>query len=151
MERIENVSLYDLPSFGQKTVQLSMSKRGLPCAFERGGAMTSTGEVQLVADSQGNPKPAMLVRTHGELACDDHVLFKINVGDIIVHMDRHCDDVRFWLGQFVSMNKAGQAIIRRIPYSDDFKRLLDAASEKVRHYHCRCGYYYIDTHRQQVD
>ena len=72
-----------------RKVNITASKSGLPCLDECGGGWTNTGFAQIVADALGRAKRAIHVRTHGELACKDHAIIPVRVGDVVVTVDRH--------------------------------------------------------------
>lgn len=41
-----------------KKMNLTISKKGFPCLWERGGGMTKTGDATVIAGASGEPKNA---------------------------------------------------------------------------------------------
>ena len=41
-----------------KKMDLTISKKGFPCLWERGGGMTKTGDATVIAGASGEPKNA---------------------------------------------------------------------------------------------
>ena len=146
-----NTIIKDKFSDEVREVQFDLSRKGLPCVWERGGGYSNTGEVQLVADTHGNPKPCMYVRTHGQLACDNHILFKANVGDVLMQVSRWHNVAEVEIIKIISIGADGKAKMRDVHLNDDFANMLDAAIAKSYDYHCREGYYYVDRFAKQND
>ena len=44
---------------------IELSKRGLPCMWEQGGAYSNTGDGVIIGDVFGNPKKAIYVKRKG--------------------------------------------------------------------------------------
>ena len=63
---------------------LTISKKGFPCLWERGGGMTKTGDATVIAGASGEPKSAIYVRSHGPLSCCDHALIPVKRGDYVI-------------------------------------------------------------------
>lgn len=107
--------------------------------WEQGGGYTNTGSAVIIADHNGYPKQAIEVYTTGELACGKHALIPVEVGDVIITVDRHRDRIA--------------VTIRRITLIDDVGiggetcedlicvDAIEAAIAKSYDYHCRKPYY----------
>lgn len=76
-----------------RDVNITRSKRGIPCLWENGGGYSNTGTAQIITDGQGYAKRAIYVRTHGDLACGDHALIPVQTGDHVVTVYRHRNKV----------------------------------------------------------
>jgi len=122
-----------------KTVEITRSGSGIPCLFERGGGYTNTGDAQIIADVGGYAKRAICVRTHGDLACGNHALIPVRVGDHIVTVERHRDNVAIQVERITAIHQDTATVVPEtalICYD-----AIAAAVAKSREYHCRTPYY----------
>ena len=69
--------------------KFEISKSGLYCMWESGGAYTNTGSSSIITDCVFKPKRALFIKTRGNLACGVHALIPIEVDDKII-------EVIFW-------------------------------------------------------
>jgi len=139
---------------------LEKTKNGLPAAWEMGGGMTNTGSAQIIAHPDGSPKKPVYIRRSGELACKEHALFVVKVGDIIVKAMHHRRDFTTFVYRVEKIEEKYTlwydeirpvAILKQIHRFDrgewDIEprgKILDAvraAEEKALDYHCREPYY----------
>ena len=67
-----------------KEFVIERSKRGIPCMWECGGGYSNTGESQIIAGKNGEAKQPIYIRRRGELACCEHALIPISVGDYVI-------------------------------------------------------------------
>lgn len=122
-----------------KNVKITRSQSGTPCIWESGGGYSNTGIAQIITDGQGNPKSAIHVRTHGDLACKEHALIPIREGDHIVTVNRHWDRVAIKV-EFIASIQEDTATV--VPETDPIcYDAIEAAVAKSRDYHCRTPYY----------
>lgn len=120
-------------------IEIIRSKSGYPCLWERGGGYTNTGEAQIITDGQGYPKRAIAVRSHGDLACREHALIPIEVGDHVVTVDRHRKKVAVQVDRIESIQSDSATLVpEQSPICVD---AINAAVAKSEDYHCRTPYY----------
>lgn len=118
---------------------VSFSKTGFPCLTEQGGGYTNTGTARIVADHNGYPKRAIKVFDRGDLACSDHAVIPVRVGDVVITADRHHDKVFLAVERIVSIN--GDTA-NTVPAAEAICwDAVEAAVAKSRDYHCRRPYY----------
>lgn len=133
-------------------VELTLSKRGLPCIWEKGGAYSSTGDSFLIADRNGKPKKAIYIRRRGQLACKEHALIPITVGDYTVSADQHYKDFTVSISEVVEVNVKEEYYNNKVvntfsegewdnPLPEEFEAVVEAAKRKAMDYHCRSAYY----------
>lgn len=123
----------------EKFLKMVRSKSGLPCVWERGGGYSNIGDAQIVTDGQGYPKRAIHVRTYGDLACGDHALIPVEVGDHVVTVDRHRDKVSAKVERIVSIQEDSATVVpAETPICVN---AIYAAIDKSADYHCRTPYY----------
>lgn len=123
----------------REIIEITRSKSGYPCLWERGGGYTNTGEAQIITDGQGYPKRALYVRTHGDLACMEHAIIPIQEGDHVVTVDRHRNKVAVQVDVITSIEGDTATLApERKPICID---AINAAVAKSEDYHCRTPYY----------
>lgn len=71
------------------SIQLELSRSGIPCLWESGGGMTNTGEAVIIAGPSGEKKKPIHIRKRGHLACGEHALIPVEAGDYIITTYRH--------------------------------------------------------------
>lgn len=120
-------------------ISITYSKVGFPCLTECGGSYTNTGSARIIADKNGYPKRAIKVFDHGDLACGDHAVIPVQVGDVVITADRHHDKVTLAVERIVSIDgdTANTAPVTEAICWD----AVDAAVAKAYDYHCRRPYY----------
>lgn len=118
---------------------ISFSKAGAPCLAECGGSYTNTGSARIIADKSGYPKRAIKVFDRGDLACGNHAVIPVQVGDVVITADRHHDKVALAVARITAIE--GDTAYT-VPTADPICRsALEAAVEKSYDYHCRRSYY----------
>jgi hypothetical protein len=137
--------------------QLVKTKRGLPALWECGGGMSNTGDARIICDSQGNRKKPLFIRTGGHLALDNHALFLVEEGDIVVDVYRHHSDYDITVKRIAKINQDTEgrliAELEIIAHFSDgewdnediaekYKDAINSATEKSRCYHCREPHFY---------
>ena len=137
------------------TIRLVTTKKGHPALWEEGGGYTNTGGCIIVCNSDGSKKSPIFVRTGGHLACAEHALFSVSVGDVIIYVDRHHRDLQITVKQIISITKDDAGYLAEVKslgsYSegqwdnDDtekkFSDAIKAAISKSYCYHCRESHY----------
>ena len=120
-------------------ISITYSKVGFPCLTECGGSYTNTCSARIIADKNGYPKRAIKVFDHGDLACGDHAVIPVQVGDVVITADRHHDKVSLAVERIVSIdgNTANTAPAAVAICWD----AVEAAVAKSYDYHCRKPYY----------
>ena len=134
-------------------LQISFTKKGYPAFWEKGGGMSNSGHTELIGDKYGHKKKCMFVRTGGTLSNDNHGLFILNTGDIVLISHRQSGDVTHkifrFTGEFDKISQTGE-----FEYVDSFDKgewdnnfhiqiedMISSAMEKIYKYHCRSVYY----------
>lgn len=128
-----------------KKFTIEISKKGIPCLWESGGGWSNTGYATVIAGTHGEAKKAIYVRTHGNLACDDHALIPVKVGDYVINAEHNRKEENIEVYQITGINlddKIAEAVaVEKIPtYLQD---AVDACVAKSYDYHCRTPYYCI--------
>ena len=65
----------------ENNIEFVLSKRGLPCLWECGGATSNKGSAIIIASSKGEPKEALCLGSHSN---GQHALIPVQIGDYIV-------------------------------------------------------------------
>ncbi len=124
-----------------RQVDIKRSKSGLPCLSESGGGWSNTGSVQVIADALGRAKRAIHVRNHGDLACNDHAIIPVRVGDVVVTVDRHGPAVSITVERIIALDIDNlTATLERTDEKICWAAIC-AAVDKSYDYHCRQPYY----------
>ena len=136
----------------EKTIRIELSKRGLPCIWEEGGAGSNTGSCTLIGDRNCNPKKPIYVATGGHLSNGNHALIPVKVNDIVVECSQWRKDYTINIYKIIGFNFEEQkAILKLINLFDrnewDFYLLqkyvdiVETAKSKAISYHCRTPYF----------
>lgn len=119
--------------------KIETTKSGIPAMWEKGGAYSNTGEAVIFADHNGYPKRPLCVRTRGDLACGNHALIPVTVGDTIVTVNRQHDRVSVTVERIAAISdELAMAEHCTDPICVD---AIHAAIAKADDYHCRSAYY----------
>lgn len=138
-------------------MKLEKSNSGKLCVWEKGGGWTNTGAATLVADKDGNKKTAIFVRRGGHLACSEHALIPVQVGDLIMFVSEHRGDVEISLRQISSIENEEARMIVLYKFeknewdnqpSENLNSFIQAGINKVNTYHCRSAYYVNEPQRK---
>lgn len=131
-----------------KAYKIERSKTGIPALWEEGGAYTNTGCASLITNRYGDPKKALYIKQHGNLACYQHALIPIQVGDLVVSATwNRRTGVDYMVEQIVNieMDKATVEEINlddvELLAGDPLVNALLCAAEKAQTYHCREAVY----------
>jgi hypothetical protein len=127
-------------------IPIVRSKMGVPCIWESGGGQTHTGSAVLVTNKHGKPKQALYVRTKGSLACLEHALIPVSIGDHVLIANHHRRDFTIEIFRISEITQFG-AISERLNLYDwgqwdtelnpDFQDAVTIAIAKAICYHCR--------------
>ena len=122
----------------------------VPCLWERGGGMTTTGKAVVVAGPEGDPKPAEYVRRRGSLSNADHARIPVAPGDLVVTTEHHrgdCDTRVYRIAE-IALGQARATLIHRFVLgrwdtepTPGILNAVRAAEGKSRCYHCREPFY----------
>lgn len=129
-----------------KTMKIERTKKGHPALWESGGGYTNTGEAVIIANADGTPKRPVYIRRRGSLACDNHALFVIREGDMVIETNHHRRDfvIRIWRIDQILEDEAQFTLVNEYSQGEWDTELpayleaaVQAAVEKATCYHCR--------------
>lgn len=128
-----------------KNFTIEISKKGIPCLWESGGGWSNTGYATVIAGTHGEAKKAIYVRTYGDLACKDHALIPVKVGDYVINAENNRKEENIEVYQITGINLdskiAEAASVEQMPAH--LQEAVDACVDKSYDYHCRSSYYCI--------
>lgn len=128
-----------------KNFTIEISKKGIPCLWECGGGYKKTGDATVIAGTHGEAKKAIYVKSHGDLACKDHALIPVKVGDYVINVDHQHGNNTIKIFQITEINLdskiAEAASVEQMPAH--LQEAVDACVDKSYDYHCRSSYYCI--------
>lgn len=144
--------------------RLEISKRGLPCLWEKGGGASNTGEAVIIADPYGKPLEPIYIRRSGHLAGGSHALIPVERDCVVIKADHHRGDFTirlyrltgirtdegpggwFWpatlFAEFYNGEWDNEAA------AEAYAAAIKAAEEKATCYHCREPHYVADGENQ---
>jgi hypothetical protein len=139
----------------ERTISLEVSKRGTPCTWECGGGWSNTGSADIICAADGSPKAPIYVRRKGELACGNHTLIPVQVGDVLVEAEHHRKDFTISISEVVDIVIEENGYIAKlhplakfdngewddIEKPKNYKGAINAAIDKSTCYHCREPHY----------
>ena len=137
-----------------ETRSISLSKTGLPTMWEKGGAFKNTASATIICDFEGYPKRAIFTKVKGNLACAEHALIRVEIGDTIIEVNAirnvstieilritglqkkqliaEVSRIALWAnGEWVEGNKIAAK----------YRDACEAAINKAGDFHCRKPYY----------
>lgn len=132
-----------------KHQRLERSKSGKPVYWESGGGYSNTGYAYLICNKDGMKKKPLFVKNSGHLACSEHALFIVDVGDVIVSVVRETETV--FVDEVMNIFEDQMTLLRThiCEYGDwdrelpeKFIEVVSAGLEKSQTYHCRSAVYY---------
>jgi len=136
-------------------ITIERTKKGLPALWEYGGGKTNTGYARIIANGDGSPKKPVYIRRRGPLANEDHALFIISPGDLVIQASHHREDFAIQILRIAGIRQDSEdgdiAILEQI-YLYDMGEwdvdppeyllpAIEAAREKATCYHCRKPHY----------
>jgi hypothetical protein len=133
-------------------ITIELSKKGLPCMWEQGGAYSNTGYSMLIGDAFGNSKKAIYVKRKGELSCGEHALIPLHKGDTIVTVSQWRHDFTINIYKVVNVDLeekfANLELINNFSCGEwdkdldhTYKKIVGVAKDKATSYHCRNAMY----------
>jgi hypothetical protein len=136
-------------------MKLEKTASGKLALWEHGGGHSNTGTATVIADKNGNPKTAIYIKRRGELACSNHALFEVQIGDIVCKADHHRGDFRISLQMIMRIYTDTDGIIADTYQIALFEQgewqldksitpylpMIEAAKAKSQDYHCRHAYF----------
>ncbi|MGR6115818.1 hypothetical protein ACTHHL_04400 [Aeribacillus composti] len=134
-------------------IEIERTKKGRPALWENGGGYTNTGVSQIIANADGSPKKPIYIRQRGSLANDDHALFIIAPGDLVILADHHRGDFRVFVTKIVAIgDEEAEAETLYLFSMGEWNEeppeyilpAIEAAQEKATCYHCRRPHYISD-------
>lgn len=129
----------------KKNYNIEISKKGIPCLWESGGGRSNTGYATVIAGTHGEAKKAIYVRTYGDLACNNHALIPVQVGDYVINAGHEHGNDTIEIFQITGINLddtiAEAVSVEKIP--THLQDAVDACIAKSYDYHCRRSYYCI--------
>ena len=135
-----------------KTVKIERTKKGLPAMWESGGGYTNTGDAVIIANGDGTAKRPVYIRHRGSLACENHALFVVKPGDLVVEASHHRRDfeVRVWCIDQILEEEARLNLLHEFSKGEWDKeppayleQAIQAAMKKATCYHCREPHFII--------
>lgn len=136
----------------ENNIEFVLSKRGLPCLWECGGATSNKGSAVIIASNKGEPKQALCLGSHSN---GQHALIPIEIGDYIVGCSQFHKEFSFSIFKIISI-EGDKGILQEVNSFDRGEWDMDldnihvpavrAAKEKCTSYHCRGAFFakYVD-------
>lgn len=137
----------------EKQIKIEKTKKNLPALWERGGGYTNTGEAVIIANGDGTAKRPIYIRRRGPLACENHALFVVKPGDIVVEASHHRRDfeIRVWCIDQILNEEAQLNLLHEFSLGEwdaELPAYLEAAVQaamyKATCYHCRGPHFVIE-------
>lgn len=139
----------------QSVMTMGTTKSGLPTVWECGGGLSNTGKSQIIATGNGLPKKPVYVNRRGTLACEEHALFVVHEGDIIITANHHRKDFEIVISIVQKIEPAGAAFRATLvsiyeyskgewsqPLPETMNAAVSAAMAKATCFHCREPHFY---------
>jgi len=137
-----------------KEFVIERSKRGIPCMWESGGGYSNTGEATIIAGKNGEAKQPIYIRRRGQLACCEHALIPISVGDYVISASHHRGDFEIFVYRITEIILKEEASTEKIAEFSNgewdaelpafLEAAVQAAMQKATCYHCRDPHYVRD-------
>lgn len=134
-------------------MKIERTKKGLPAMWESGGGYTNTGEATIIANRNGSPKKPVYIKRRRALACSEHALFIVSVGDLVIMADHHRLDFDILVCRIdeIDGDEAKLSLLHEFSNGEwdqeppaDIMKAVEAAEEKAMIYHCRRPVYYVN-------
>ena len=135
-------------------LKIERTKSGLPAMWECGGGYSNTGDATIVAGKDGKAKKPVYVKRGGHLACQNHALIPIVVGDYIVEASHHRVDFKMDIYKITGFENGENETFAFVEQVSHFSRgewdveppehlnaAIEAAMQKATCYHCREPHY----------
>ena len=133
-------------------IEFILSKRGLPCLWEVGGATSNKGSAIIIASSEGESKQALCLGSHSN---GNHALIPVQIGDYIVHGYQFHKEFSFQIYKIIGI-EGDKGTLQEVNSFDrgewdvdlcnNLIKAVMAAKEKCTEYHCRRAIFckYVD-------
>lgn len=133
-------------------MKIELSKKGLPCIWEWGGAYSNTGNSCIICNEIGDAKRPLYVKQRGHLACGEHALIPIKIGDLSIAVEQHRGDFEIHVYKIIAINMEQEQAETELVCSfsegewdkdpaPELEAAIEAAKSKAMVYHCRRPYY----------
>jgi len=135
-----------------KKIKIEKTKKGFPALWEAGGGYTNTGDAVIIANGDGTAKRPVYIRHRGSLACENHALFVVKPGDLVVEASHHRRDfeVRVWRIDQILEEEARLNLLHEFSMGEWDKeppayleQAIQVAMKKATCYHCRKPHFII--------
>ena len=133
-----------------KNMKIEKTKKNLPAMWERGGGYTNTGEATIIAGPNGEKKRPVYIRRRGSLACDNHALFVVKPGDVVVKVSHHRRDFEIEIYKILDFEEETAVVEQVNSFSRGewdkepptyLEQAVQAAMNKATCYHCRSPHF----------
>jgi hypothetical protein len=140
-------------------LKATISKRGYPCLWESGGGLSNTGKAFLIAGPNGDKKTAMYIRTRGQLACEEHALIPVVIGDIVIKTSHHRLDFEIGVWKILSIENETIQLTKLHTFDDGewdveppeyLEPVISTSKRKASAYHCRSAFWVIPPEKRGV-
>lgn len=133
---------------------ITISKKGYPVMWEKGGSYSEEkGEIQMIGDGNGEPKPFIFKNPSKNKICGNQVLLPISKGDIVIQASHENKDITLYVYRISNISKiqkkAFYKLINTYENNEWYKNLdpkleeiTNIAMEKVIDTKCDSGYFY---------
>lgn len=128
-----------------KEIEITITKKGIKCLWEKGGGYTNIGSAQIIADMFGEAKRPVCIRRSGELACQEHALIPVRTNDYVItvsHSSRDGDT--FEINRIVEIGDTTLKCEEVTEIPACLLPAIDAGLQKASDYHCRNAYYILN-------
>ena len=135
-------------------LQLTVSRQGVPCLWESGGSLTTTGESFLIGTNEARPKKSLFIQKKGNLSCSIHALIPVQRGDILIHCIHNDGKFTIYIntiiGIYLNSDDSYCETMTIYKYQDDawdkqpadfLSIMINKAKTKALDYHCRAACY----------
>jgi len=131
-------------------IEVSLSKKGYPTMWERGGAATNICTATIITGEKGEKLSPLYVRKGGELAGKNHALFIVKEGYYILEIRGHKYDPQIIIKRILNINGNKVKLQQVAEYSknewdnpppSELETAIAALKEKGQCYHCRTPHY----------
>ncbi len=121
--------------------------------WESGGGYSNTGEATIIAGKNGEAKQPIYIRRRGQLACCEHALIPISVGDYVISASHHRGDFEIFVYRITEILKEEASTEKIAEFSNGewdaelpafLEAAVQAAMQKATCYHCRDPHYVRD-------
>lgn len=133
--------------------KVERTKKGFPAMWEAGGGMTNTGFATIIAGPDGRRKKPVYIRRSGHLSCENHALFIVEVGDLVIETGHHRLDFETSVYRIEAIDGDEARLQLLYDFSQgqwdveppaSIMEAVKAAEKKATTYHCRYPVYFVE-------